>query len=230
MKGTLLHYSSEEKTGVISAESGERYTFIGAEWKEDKVPKKNQKVDFIAEGKVAKEVYLAIGSSEFRADEAVEAVKEQLNELKQSEALSGVMQYLIRVKEKGMQYKFGFWIAFLMLLAYFLPVLEVPFVGNFSLWDGELGKFVVFGLLVLLFLYYAGAKALWIRIVTVIILFMLFLQVYDLFSGLNDVGNSMYMGYRHNSNLFSLLKFGIIVIIPLALLLGLVGIFRREKK
>jgi len=58
MKGTILDYSIQNSSGLISGEDGKRYQFFNAEWKSDKAPKTNQKVDFEADDKIAKSIYL----------------------------------------------------------------------------------------------------------------------------------------------------------------------------
>ncbi len=46
MKGTVLDFSIQTNSGLISGEDGQRYTFIGSEWKEQNAPLRGDKVDF----------------------------------------------------------------------------------------------------------------------------------------------------------------------------------------
>lgn len=46
MKGTILEFSVQTNSGVISGEDNQRYPFSGAEWKETDAPKKGDQVDF----------------------------------------------------------------------------------------------------------------------------------------------------------------------------------------
>lgn len=46
MKGTILEFSVQTNSGVISGEDNQRYTFVGTEWKESEAPKKGDQVDF----------------------------------------------------------------------------------------------------------------------------------------------------------------------------------------
>lgn len=64
MKGSILDFSIQTNTGIISGDDSNRYHFIGSEWKESVAPVRGMKVDFDidAEGK-AVAVYKAIGTS-----------------------------------------------------------------------------------------------------------------------------------------------------------------------
>ncbi|WP_111893407.1 DUF805 domain-containing protein [Acinetobacter sp. MB5] len=46
MKGTMLDFSMQYNEGLISGEDNKRYSFIGAEWKENIAPQRGQQVDF----------------------------------------------------------------------------------------------------------------------------------------------------------------------------------------
>ena len=227
MTGKILGFDTATNAGTISGDNGERYKFVLDEWKSENPPKANQKVDFDVNENSAIEIYM-IGS-DFDTDEALETAKEKFNDMKNSEALSNIMSKKDEILSNGVQYKYGFSLTIMLMLTYFLPVVEMPFMGTFSLWNGDLGIFVMLGLLVLAFLFYSGGKALYIRIVTAVVMLMLFLQFYDLISGLTDANSFMGMG-GHGGNALSLLKFGNVIIIPLAILLGFAGLFKREKK
>lgn len=65
MKGSILEFSVQQGSGVISGDNGERYTFSGSEWKSEAAPQKGMKVDFVdGEGRSAKEIYTAVGSEQ----------------------------------------------------------------------------------------------------------------------------------------------------------------------
>jgi hypothetical protein len=60
MKGTLLDFTVQTNTGVISGDDNNRYHFSGPDWKESSMPRKGLRVDFdISQGN-AMEVYLAV--------------------------------------------------------------------------------------------------------------------------------------------------------------------------
>ena len=61
MKGQILDYSIQENKGVISGSDGNRYAFLGTEWKGDVHPSRGKSVDFDIEGGEAVAVYLALG-------------------------------------------------------------------------------------------------------------------------------------------------------------------------
>ncbi|MCD9549490.1 NINE protein [Photobacterium carnosum] len=62
MKGTILDFSIQESSGVISSDDGARYSFHSSEWKSDKQPSRGLKVDFALVDGNATGVYLALGA------------------------------------------------------------------------------------------------------------------------------------------------------------------------
>ncbi|MCU4413702.1 DUF805 domain-containing protein [Acinetobacter sp. WU_MDCI_Axc73] len=64
MKGKILDFSIQSNTGIISAEDGKRYTFVGTEWKEQAIPARGNNVDFeVNEQGQATGVYLELITS-----------------------------------------------------------------------------------------------------------------------------------------------------------------------
>lgn len=63
MKGTLLDYSVQQNSGLISGEDGGRYTFAGAEWKGAQLPAIGQRVDFEVANGSASSVYPDVAAS-----------------------------------------------------------------------------------------------------------------------------------------------------------------------
>ncbi|HTK84084.1 MAG TPA: hypothetical protein VL625_03265 [Patescibacteria group bacterium] len=49
-KGTIIRYFADIRMGTIKGDSGESYTFQGAEWKAEGEPKVDQRVSFQLEG------------------------------------------------------------------------------------------------------------------------------------------------------------------------------------
>lgn len=62
MKGQILDYSVQSNTGTITGTDGNRYYFVGSEWKGSGVPSRGMTVDFETEGTNAKAVYVAVGA------------------------------------------------------------------------------------------------------------------------------------------------------------------------
>ncbi len=59
MKGTILDFSIPESAGVVSGDDGNRYRFVGADWKATgAMPRAGARVDFVAADGVASEIYL----------------------------------------------------------------------------------------------------------------------------------------------------------------------------
>lgn len=66
MKGKILDFNSNNRTGVISADDGNRYNFDMGQWKASVLPKSGAKVDFSVNEGAASDIYqdqAASGSS-----------------------------------------------------------------------------------------------------------------------------------------------------------------------
>ncbi|VVN91247.1 TM2 domain-containing protein [Pseudomonas fluorescens] len=77
MKGKILDFNSENRTGIISADDGNRYTFEVAQWKSSVLPKVGVKVDFSTNNGIAETIYQepgATGSSSKRITAAILAL------------------------------------------------------------------------------------------------------------------------------------------------------------
>ena len=57
MKGNILEFNEESRSGVISGEDGNRYNFQVSEWKGNTLPKAGNKVDFSINGDDAEAIY-----------------------------------------------------------------------------------------------------------------------------------------------------------------------------
>ena len=57
MKGKIIDFSVQNNQGLISAEDGGRYSFVGAEWKAQGAPAIGTEVDFEAHDREARGVY-----------------------------------------------------------------------------------------------------------------------------------------------------------------------------
>jgi len=221
MKGKILDYSIQNSSGIISGEDGNRYEFTNAEWKSDKAPKANQSVDFEADEKNAKGVYLE--SSNLQLD--TDGLKSKFTDIKNSEMVNNITS-------QGVQNKFGFILSLITALALFFPIIEIPFLGTGALIDGGMGKLLFVLLIVSAFLFYSGMQHKFVKICVSAIAIIVLFQFYDLFSGLNSAGDMMnaFGGRRSSSaNLFGLLRFGTPVLILLTLILTYAG-FKKSYK
>ena len=65
MKGRVLNYSVQENGGIISGDDGNRYTFVGGQWREQALPVQGSYVDFQVDQDTdhAISIYLARGHS-----------------------------------------------------------------------------------------------------------------------------------------------------------------------
>ena len=62
MQGSILSFTVQDGQGLISGDDGIRYTFTGAEWRENAPPYPGGRVDFQPEGTQALAVYRVMGS------------------------------------------------------------------------------------------------------------------------------------------------------------------------
>ncbi|MEX1665210.1 TM2 domain-containing protein [Zhongshania arctica] len=58
MKGKILDFNSVSAEGVIAAEDGKRYHFVGGEWKSEGAARAGLLVDFVVDGESAQQLYL----------------------------------------------------------------------------------------------------------------------------------------------------------------------------
>ena len=64
MKGTILDFSIQTNSGIISGDDQNRYTFLGNEWKDSSAPQRGTKVDFdLNEQGQATGVYKALNNN-----------------------------------------------------------------------------------------------------------------------------------------------------------------------
>ena len=71
MKGYILDYTVQTNSGIISGDDNQRYNFQGAGWKGTELPRRGMRVDFVAVGDAATEIYgfaaPALDSTKFAA-------------------------------------------------------------------------------------------------------------------------------------------------------------------
>jgi len=229
MKGKILDYNIQNSTGIISGDDGQRYNFTNKEWKGDKAPSVNQKVDFEIDEKNAKSIYLESSSISFDAD----SMKSKMSDIQNSDFVNNGQKNINKALKEGVQNKFGFIIAILTALALFLPIIKIPFLGSMSLVDGFWGKVALILVIISSLLFYTGAKKILVKATIGIAVAIIFFQFYDLLSGLSQGSDMMnaFGGRRNKSiNLFGLLQIGTYVIIPLTILLFISGFKSKYKE
>jgi hypothetical protein len=217
MKGKILDYSIQNSSGIISGEDGSRYEFTNAEWKSDKAPKANQNVDFEADEKNAKGIYLEVSSLQFDTD----GLKSKFTDVKNSEVVGNITS-------QGVQNKFGFIVSLITALALFFPIIEIPWIGSGALIDGGMGKLLFVLLIISAFLFYSGMQHKFVKICVSAIAIIVLFQFYDLFSSLSSAGNMF--GGRRGFNFFQLLRFGTPILILLTLILAYTGLKKNYKE
>jgi hypothetical protein len=226
MKGKILDYSIQNSGGVISGEDGNRYEFLVAEWKSDKAPKINQKVDFEIDGKIAKGIYLESVGLQLDTDE----LKSKFSDIKNSDTIS-------KISSQGAQNKYGFILSLITAFALFLPIMKIPLLGKVILINDSIGKVLFVLLLLSAFLFYTGVKQGYVKIVVSTIVIVTMYEFFDLLLAVNSTDDminelSMFGGSRYNSSInpFALLQIGAGVLILLMLLLAKAGFSKRYKQ
>ena len=129
MKGKILDYSIQNSSGIISGEDGNRYEFTNEEWKSDKAPKTNQKVDFEADDKIAKGIYLESSGLDFDTD----AIKSKLSNVTDSNIVnnSPLSWYFIVLKKyvvfngRATRSEYWYYTLFNMIVAIILTLIEM---------------------------------------------------------------------------------------------------------
>lgn len=222
MKGKILDYNIQKSSGIISGDDGNRYEFSNLDWKSDKFPQTNQKVDFIIDGVYAKEIYFETSSVNVNADE----IKNKFNEIKNSKEVNNIMK-------NGIQHKFGFFISVVMLIGLFLPVIAIPFKGEYSLFDFDYGKLILFGELGIIFLFYSGIQNKILKILTIVVSVLILYCFITLIIDINDRSDLMHlfsMGRTRDINLFQLFSYGTYIMLPMTILLLITGLTIKSKK
>jgi uncharacterized membrane protein YhaH (DUF805 family) len=131
MKGKILDYSIQNSSGIISGEDGNRYKFSNSEWKSDKAPKANQKVDFEAEDTIAKQIYLESSSLDFDAD----TIKSKFSNVTDSDIVnnSPLSWYVTVLKKyatfsgRAQRAEYWYFILFNMIATFILMILDAMF-------------------------------------------------------------------------------------------------------
>ena len=74
MNGQILDYSAQTNSGLIAGDDGNRYSFVGTEWKDQAIPNRGMRVDFEAQGGDAVAIYRAVSASGAGIGGALEGV------------------------------------------------------------------------------------------------------------------------------------------------------------
>lgn len=78
MKGQVLDFTIQKNEGVITAENGQRYPFLGIEWKAETSPTRGMLVDFdVDANNHATGIYQALNSVGVNSSSSIHSVKSQ---------------------------------------------------------------------------------------------------------------------------------------------------------
>lgn len=201
MEGTVIHYDEATMKGIVRNSSGDRFEFNRDDWKSTGVPRPGATVDFLAEDKLASEIYV------LKASNPSANVADKLSNFQQSDVGQGITALF----GNGMHNRLGFLASLAVLLSLFFPIIQIPFVGSVAFISTGIGKLLFMMLAVLAIFFYGGATKLYTKILASAVLVLLFFQYYDLFSGLNQANNAFgaFAGTGVNSpNFFSIVTWG----------------------
>ncbi|MHA3058565.1 DUF805 domain-containing protein [Acinetobacter sp. ANC 4641] len=148
MKGTLLDFSIQYNEGIINGEDNKRYSFIGAEWKEQVAPVRGQQVDFLVnELGQAVGVYLATLGTPFQQPAAFQESNAQLQEEQNygffdwaMKCLKNYTNFSGRARRKEYWYFYLFQILSGFILALILAIIGLS-EGQVNIFTGLLNLF-----------------------------------------------------------------------------------------
>ncbi|NHB57549.1 DUF805 domain-containing protein [Acinetobacter sp. 194] len=96
MKGSILDFSIQTNTGIISGDDEKRYNFVGAEWREQRSPNRGDRVDFDIDSEgLATQIYLTQGQQA----NPVQMLNEQLDKISnqnQSEEQYNMIDWFVK--------------------------------------------------------------------------------------------------------------------------------------
>lgn len=184
MEGKVLHFDKLTNAGVIRTENGERFDFTAADWKSGGAPHTGAKVDFVAQGNAAADIY-ATASVDLSAISG--NVSEKLSHLQGSD----LGQKVTALFSHSSHNKLGLWAALVVLLSLFFPALylpnfEIDGLTSISLIGTGAGKFLLLLLVLSAIFFHGGATRLYTRLLVAVLLGTLFLLYYDLFSEIHQ--------------------------------------------
>ncbi|MGB9192138.1 DUF805 domain-containing protein [Acinetobacter sp.] len=125
MKGTILDFSIQSNTGIISGDDQNRYHFTGAEWRGQRPPSPGEHVDFAVDNAGnASQIYIALNRNS-----TVQNLSEQLDRISnqnQSEEQFNMIDWFVKclknyVTFDGRARRKEFW--FFMLVSFILGII-----------------------------------------------------------------------------------------------------------
>lgn len=191
MEGFILGWNSESGEGVIKAESGERYTFTKSDWKGDRSPRANVKVDFNAKESTAEEVYSLTSGLDASFGQARESFSNAGSKLKDNAFFS-------RLTENGLYNIPSSAMMFIVFLLGFMAYGNGGFgwIGDgYSVTTGFSGFLFSISALAFIGLSIFGIKPLIIRLLGIfisLIIFMNFMNIpFLIYQDINNPYSSM---------------------------------------
>lgn len=149
MKGVVLHFNEEQQSGIITGEDENRYSFKVEEFKSDGKIRSGIRVDFVTDQNIAKDIY-----------KDVNATNANISNFDKSE----IIQKLIGLFTSGMFNKAGFIASCIVLLATFIPYVNLYHLHINLVETRYIGKIILVLALVNCAFFYGGIKRIYLKI------------------------------------------------------------------
>lgn len=151
MKGSILDFSIQTNSGIISGDDEKRYNFVGADWREQKTPNRGDRVDFDidSEGQ-AIQIFLALGQQ----SNPVQAISQQLEKISnqnQSEEQFNMVDWFVKCLKnyanftgRARRKEYWFFVLSQFILVFAATIIDSIFFGSPALFYAivVLGLFV----------------------------------------------------------------------------------------
>lgn len=219
MEGKVIGWNTSSKEGVIRSSEGERYSFTMDDWRDERSPYKNLKVDFEPEDRVAKEIFVV--SAGF--DDGLDKVKGGVNAAREIIIKN---EHLKKLTEHGL---FNITPVIMMTLVFFLGFIPYADDGGYSsdgisAASGVTGFLFVVGSLGFIFAASFGLKPIVTKVLglvvtgvlalNILIALMYLLQTLDM-----DYIEDAYMYLELGFNVFGMLSLVVITVLSIVCLI-----------
>jgi TM2 domain-containing membrane protein YozV len=122
MKGKILDFNTASAQGVIAGEDGKRYRFVGGEWKGQDAVRAGLRIDFVANGESAQQLYLDITISPSSSTKVAAAL------LAFFFGVFGVHKFYLGYKKQGVIMLLTFLFGFILLGLPSMAIMIIAFI------------------------------------------------------------------------------------------------------
>ncbi len=165
MEGIILDYNRETEKGLILGDNKERYAFTKAQWKSEKLPKVQMKVNFVVDSGEATDIYSLSNAGIDMPNVDMNSIKEKFSAVR-----SGVQESVLnnasfkQIIENGVFNKVSLALLVIAFFGLFTDVVSIGYLGFLMETPSSSLSAVSMGwLLVLVYLLLMVATALGVR-------------------------------------------------------------------